>query len=253
MSITAAGILRQLDAHWLGAQMAALAALDTAHQAEVRRELRAVRPSARIDLGVLVESVKAQVQARAEADAERLAKSAPMMALRYRLSLLSEGRLKELRAHLREAEARGEVSVDFGPGSVAAAILERLDTIAERLYTADDVQPDAEPDDEAPPKRRRGVPRRRLSRPVVAAEAEPAPAEAQLPARRQPPVGGRRKREAERSTFLGPRLLGPGDPDRPFGAPIDYDRSAWSPRPPWLLSEDDGDDEPDEEIEDVDC
>ena len=71
-------ILRALDRHEQSVHMSALYDLSTAAQAEVRRTLSQVRPSSRIDIQVLVASVRerASVPSRALVEASILARLA---------------------------------------------------------------------------------------------------------------------------------------------------------------------------------
>ena len=195
---TAKTILRDLDRRRAQVQIATLGDLDDAASEEVRRALSAVPGNARIDVPLLVELVRRGIAARAEAKAERMRQDAPLRALQYRLSLMSEGRLAELHAHIKDAEARGEATVDFGPGSAAAAIMSRLDAIAERLGSntdapaettagkpaIDDTTTDLDAaldrldglDDDPAPRKRGGVRRVRSRRSQAVAEQPVEPA-----------------------------------------------------------------------------
>lgn len=214
---TANQILRSLDRHRAQAQFASLADLDAAHSDAVRRALSAVRPTSRIDVPKLLDSVRRDLAERAERDAQSEPDAAGI--LRYRLMLMSEGELTGLRDDLRTRVAAGEGDQPFEPGSAGALILSRIDGIATRLRAHDDVEPDVEPD----PEPRRSIPRRRPARTTQEATA---PAEARAPVEREARSSGPRKRSAR--PFLGPRLLGPGDPDRPYGMSVDYDPRASS-------------------------
>ena len=140
---------------------------------------------------------------------------------------------------------------------VEGAIEARLRAIASRLIEAGQTDDGSEASKLAmslfgPTGPKRSIPRAKSRRaPTLVAgpdPADPAPAPAKLagdapravarpPAGRGPwpvPVPGRPPRPA---LFLGgPRLLGPDDPNRPYGASIDYDPSYSPTTPPWLLT-----------------
>lgn len=242
---TARTILRDLNRRRAQAQIATLGDLDDDAHDAVRRALSAVPANARIDLPLLIESVRRDIAARAEAEAERARANSPLKSLRYRLSLISEGRLTELRDHLKQIEARGEKTVDFGPGSPGAAILAKLDCIAARLSKPTGTDATSKLDraldqldgiDDAPaPSQRRGVPRVRSKRAVAAmaqSDEQAAPSNRPSPKIRPNSSAGR-----ARAPFFHAGSHG----DRPLGCPVGSDYGRWqSPqRPPWLLALDD--------------
>ena len=107
------------------------------------------------------------------------------------------------------------------------------------------------PPDEPP---RRSIPRARSRRAldaVAGARALDAPAPAKraktAPRAVARPFSPGFPGGPARASYLGPRLLGPDDPNRPFGASIDFDPYYEPSRPPWLLADDD--EEPDEEAQ----
>lgn len=215
---TAREVLRSLDRRQQAEQIESLAALDSVHQAEARRALRAVKGAARIDLPVLIESVRRSVAERAAAEA---ASKPPAQPWRWAFSALMSDDQRQTFERLVAAggdpDLAASTALATGPRYGIAGLG------AARVYD-NDIEPDEElddlDDDDAPPRRQ--VKRRRLVR------AEP------------------RKPEREpREFYLGPRLLGPGDPDRRFGESIDFDRHHEPMTPPWLLP-----DEPDEENDD---
>jgi hypothetical protein len=212
---TAALIIRDLDRRQLLREMDVLGGLDDVASDAVRHALSAVPRSAKIDVRLLVDSVRRNVAEGAERKAQ--SEPDPLGILRYRLTLASSDQLESLRDDLR---------TEREPSVALETIMARLDRIADRLAIPNAVdEPDEEPDDEPP---RRSIPRIRSRR---AAQESSAPA----PAKRR-----------ERSIFIGPRLLGPGADDRPYGMSVDYNPRAWCPDPPWLLP-----DESDEEKADV--
>lgn len=148
---TAASILKQLDAHRLGAQMQALAALDTAAQSEVRRALTAVRGSARIDVPRLIESIRQTIAEQAKEQRK------PGQPWRYAITLMSDDQREEFRRLVQGGS---------DPDAAAQSVMKDKD-YASRLRPADTEVDDAA-DEDAPPKRR-SIPRRRLLR----AEREP--------------------------------------------------------------------------------
>lgn len=219
---TAASLLRQLDAHRTQVQITALTGLDAVAQAEVRRALRGVKGSARIDVDLLIGSVRRDIAERAEREAQR--EPDVLGILQYRLSLMTQGELVEMRDDLRARVAAGEGDQPLVPAITHASVPVGGD---------DDL--DDELDDEAddPPRRRsiQRIPSRR------AAASSRSPRDPANPAQKQEQrVSSRISRSL--AGFLGPRLLGPGADLDPYYVPMP---------PPWLLP----DEEPDAEKADV--
>lgn len=214
---TAQAIIKALERQRFQSDMGQLAALDSTHSEAVRTALSAVPGKSKIDVRVLLESVRRNV-------ADRAAKHPPGEAWRYAITLMDDGQLGEFKRLVRDGT---------DPNEAASRAKQCNRALPAPPSTAID---DAEPDDfdedgEPEPKRRRSIPRRRLLR-----------------AERKPKA---KKPEAAR-VFIGGRLLSPGDPDRPFGQSLDRDSRAASFKPPWLLSDGGEDELPDEEIEDDD-
>ena len=87
---TAAAIIRALERHRFHSEMGLLAALDSTHSEAVRAALAAVPPRSRIDVPVLLESVRRKV-------AEREAKRPPGQPWRYAITLMTDEQLEEFR------------------------------------------------------------------------------------------------------------------------------------------------------------
>lgn len=188
---TAAQILRSLDRHRVQAQFASLADLDDAGHDAVRRALSAVPAGSRIDVDILIASVRADVVRRAEAEAAKRAEVNPLGILKYRLSLMSKGELGAMRDELRAKVDAGEGDQPFEPGTPGALLMDRLGGIAARLHAhTADVEPDDVEDEDKPrpPRRRGGVPR---LRPQGVQGYVDAPTEA------TPPAGARTRSRAE--------------------------------------------------------
>lgn len=222
---TAAAIIRALERQRHQSDIAQLSELDGAHSEAVRAALFAVPRNARIDVRLLLDSVRRQIAARAEAASRR--QPDVMAVLRYGVTLVSEAGLEQLAAHLRSRAAAGATKVDFGPGSVAAEIMSRPDSISVRLRASREVERD-EIDEPHEKSRTRRV-RTRRSRGGTAETAASVPL---APTRR----------EKMHPRVFGPRVVGAGRDRRPFGCPTDVDDfDDWrSPRrPPWLVVEGD--------------
>ncbi len=164
---TAGHLLRQITARQRQADAIRVANLGDAERTAVVAALERVSSKARVDVDKLIATVRADVAKRAEAEA---AKQPDMLGiLRYELLLKSPEELLALRDRLQAAADAGETEVPWPlPGSAGAEVMGRLDAIASRLrsHATDDVeQPDEEPDadidDDAPPKRRGRVRRLR--------------------------------------------------------------------------------------------
>lgn len=207
--ITARAVLRQLDAHRLGAQMSALAAMTTPEQAEVRRQLAAVRPGARVDLPVLLDSVRRAVAERAAAE-----RPDPTLAFKYALTCMSDAELADLEADLARRVDDGDGDQPFEPHWPS--------------------WPDSPGSAGASP-----IPRRRLGRAREPAGRESAPSATTLAGTPEnPPSAAPRpfRRPVEQPSFVG---FGAAGRDRPYGCPEDADYDAWArPKlPSWLIDE----------------
>ncbi len=226
---TARAIIAALERHKFQSDMAALADLDGQHTEAVRAALASVPRKSRIDVRLLLASVRREV---AEREEQRRAHAQPW---KYSITLMSDGQAAAFRRLVEDGTDPDEAA----RRAMATASLPATTT------AVDDVEPDAEPDpdiddDDAPeqPPKRRGVERKPLKRAGedsrLRRRAAPAPARGVKRLEHRPTANGR--------PFLGGRCIGgPGDPDRPLGASVDFDPSAWVPRPPWLI--DDGTDE----------
>jgi len=100
VSVTVRAVLQALDRRRQLAQVAALDDLTVAEAEAVREALAGQRAGAKIDLHILVETVRAEVAKQRRAEAERLRADAPMMAFRYELSLMSLPQLVAARENL---------------------------------------------------------------------------------------------------------------------------------------------------------
>jgi hypothetical protein len=225
---TAALIIRDLDRRQLLRQMDVLGGLDDVASDAVRHALSAVPRSAKIDVHLLVDSVRRSIAARAEAEAAN--GNAWRYELELRIAAATSGDLHRLKDELQDARERGED--DAGP--IMRQFLDRLAGIAARLrettpapaHTTAHAEPDAEPDDDEPARPR--IPR----------------------VRSRTAAHGEQRTSARPKAATGPilcgRLLGVGDDRRPFGASIDYSPSYQHFDPPWLIkdeSEEEKDDE----------
>jgi hypothetical protein len=223
--VTAAHILRQLDAHRIGAQMSALAALDSVHQDEVRRALSRVKRGARIDLPVLIATVKRELLDRSTG--------------------MPPTERAEFQQFVRDDLARWRAECDqrgVTPGEPAAyGLMLQMQTAAAppsiKRYD-DDLDLDDDLDDDIDEKPRQRSKERRK------------PKRRSLPRRKLLRLEKRPRREPEQpSRYFGPRLFGVGADDRPYGRPVDYSPNYEHFDPPWLLSAGE-DDEPDRENDD---
>ncbi len=225
---TAAGLLKMLDRRKTQVAVAALGDLDDAGHDAVRRALTAVPAGSRIDVPGLLESVRAQLRRRAEAEAEK--RSAAAQPWRYELLLKNPRELLRLRDHLKAAADAGETMVEWPPGSAHALLDERLGEIRARLRPGadpeddllDDDLDDEDLDDEPARPIRRGV-RRLRSRSVedgAAALAGAGHPPAAAGARHAGPPG-------RHGRLLGGRVFVDGEDVTP--EPVDHFR------PPWLI------------------
>lgn len=218
---TAASILRQLEARRTQAQVAALADMDDSAQDEVRRLLGQVKPSARVDIGKLVESVR-------RSTARRMSGFTPQ----------DREAARAANAAWRSACAARSVSI---PSPEAYAVMLGMQATAyddvDDLDLDDELPDDLDDDDAKPLRRRRrkSVPRRASRRAAVSPAAGPDRAD---------PAPGREQRVLTRPagvparSYLGPKLISAAD--------FDYDPGYDPMPPPWLLDdelpdEDDGD------------
>ena len=158
--LTAAAVQSALAKRRTANALDALADLDEREHEAVADALATVKSSARVDVRVLVATVRAQLRRRDEAEAERrqVDGGAALSAMRYQITLATRDELEHMRDRLRAAADRGEERVPwpFPPGSNHAAFAARIDAIAANLRP-DDVEPDPDPDDDEParPRRRR--------------------------------------------------------------------------------------------------
>ena len=67
--MTASAVIRALDRRRAQNHIASLADLDDTHHEAVAHALAGVPPKARVDVPILIETVREQVRARAEAEA----------------------------------------------------------------------------------------------------------------------------------------------------------------------------------------
>lgn len=202
--VTVASVRRQIAASETAQRMQALAALDDRRRAAVLDMLAGLRPTATVDIDALLRAAGARAGAEA-------------------MGLTDEER-EHVRASLdrlrTEATARG-----IAPGDPAmyGLLLEMQSDAAPATTTA---TADAEPDPDIDDDDAADAPRTPLRRVRLRRHRRVAPGDGSRPS--APPAAPR--------TFLGGRVLGgAGDPARPFGCSVDYDSSAWVPRPPWLL------------------
>ena len=174
------------------------------------------------------------------------------------LATLDEDGRAHVRAMLSQASPRARVDITLlvefvrarisrpSRDEIEAAIIARLAAIAERLgghppsSRAEVMALAMFPPGPTNPKSKPRVPSRRALDSVAGPDpADPAPASVRRAS--DAPNG------VARASFLGgPRLLGPGDPDRPLGMP-DRDPDYEPSTPPWLLTDDD---DLDEEMDD---
>jgi hypothetical protein len=212
---TASSILRQLDARRAQVQIAALADMDDDAQDAVRRMLENVRPSARVDVGKLVASVRQTIEARQRAEASNMTPAERAAFQQHVAASLDRWRYECGRRGVAGAARYG-------------LMLQMQSDAAGRGEIADR--------DRAPP-RRRSPTRLRSKRQELEADDD------------APPRRGRSRRERPEPQpepmLLGPRAFsehGALGPDPAF-VPM---------RPPWLLSDGDPDDIEDEgEVEDA--
>ncbi len=227
---TAGTILRELDRRSYQANLSALGDIADEDRDAVVRALSGVSPKARVDVGLLIETLRNEAQERAEAEAERLKADADPW--RYELLLKSPEELLALRADLKRRVDAGEGDQPFRPGSPGAEIMDRLNGIASRLHAPGVEQPDPGLDDRPPPRPKvRRLASRRLAQSAPEAAdalepAHPAPAHAEPASARVP---GRP--ESRLSRLLGPRAFINGedigsDYVEPFA-------------PPWIIPDQD--------------
>lgn len=214
---TAASILKALDAHRIGAQMAALAALDSAHQDAVRLALSRVKGRARIDLRILIDTVCREI-------ADRSTGMSPAERAEFRQFI------RDSNARLRaECESRGIEPSD--PAAFALSLT--MQVAAAPRSTArydDDLDDDV---DDAKPRRK----------------AQRKPKVRSLPRRRLLRLERAKRKPEEPPRFLGPRLFAAGADDRPFGQSIDFNPRAQHFDPPWLIRSPEDEDCDDELVE----
>lgn len=254
---TAGSLLKQIAARRQQADAARVADLNDAERAAVVQALERVSPRARIDVRLLVATVTAEVRARAEAETARRARSNQVAALTYKLSLAPMSQLEQLRDHLRSAQRAGESAVDFGDGSVAAAIMSRVEVKVDRRPATISVPAaglDAALDEIDGINDSASRPRRSIPRVPSKRTGMQPPDGASAPATR-PASKNRPNRPATRDAapFFHGRAFGPnGDSDRPLGCPVgvsDYENWKNPKLPAWIIG--DGDSEPDKETEDA--
>jgi hypothetical protein len=176
---TAATIIAALDRHRLQFDMSALAELDAAHSEAVRAALSGVPRKARIDLRLLLSTVKSEI-------AERKARKPPPDPRRYEALLISQG---------YEPHRPG---VTPPPAAAPAA----------------DAELDDDVDDEQP--RRRSVPRRRSRRKASGQKPRPRPEPKQslyLGPKAFDQYGALARETV--APMLPPWLLDDGDPEKP--------------------------------------
>ncbi|HZJ13198.1 MAG TPA: hypothetical protein VFD26_11240, partial [Methyloceanibacter sp.] len=96
---TAGHLLRQIATRQQQADAARVADLAAAERTAVVAALERVSPRARVDVSVLIETVRTEVRARAEAEAARRQRDGGdvLAALNYQLSLISRGELADMR------------------------------------------------------------------------------------------------------------------------------------------------------------
>jgi hypothetical protein len=221
LGVTVSAIVRDLERRTQARQMDALADLDTAHADAVRAALLALKPRARIDLPVLLDSVRREVAAEQSGMTP-----ADIAAIDRRLD----------RLHV-EADARGII-----PGDAAYYGLS-LDL--DRMGAADDVEPDPDPDDEAAT--------RVLSMPALQAMTMPPFDDDDD----EPAKPRRRSIPRKRSRRLMPKPKSKPTPPEPFaltgiatfndGYRLGPEPGFTSMRPPWLLDAGDETETEDEE------
>jgi hypothetical protein len=217
---TVGHILKELDRRRFANGMAALADIADHDRDLVTQALARAPKSARVDVGVLVETLRKEAHERAEAESAR--RSAEAEPWKYELLLKSPAELVAMRDDLKRRVEAGEGGQPFRPGARTMS-----------HSRAHHVEPDPDPDDDEPSVRRkvlRGIPRR--LRPQSALEEPSAATEAPGPAS----PGTRSSRPQSRQA----------GPKRRFGvkAFVEYGSLAPEPvdfpNPPWLLPPDDG-------------
>jgi hypothetical protein len=212
-----------------------LSDLDPRERALARTLLADIPADARIAIADFAADVRRRAREQAVAEAEQ--RSSDARPWRYAITLMDEAEVAEFRRLVESGEdpdRAAERALDFTPP----------------LRANGKAEPDDELD-EAPPRRRGSIRRRPIRGDGGAQRADggkvaPEPAQAATPARSG--TAGRR------GAFLGPRVFGPHTDDRPYGQSIDFDHSAKSFPPPWLLDpEPDAEPDPDDgDDEDVD-
>ena len=212
---TARMILKSLDRLCAQAQFAALSTLDEDGRAQVRAALTQANPRARVDITLLVASVRERISRPSAAEVQA-----------------------SVAARLRAIAER----MDGHPPSSPAEVM------ALEMFPPGD-EPKVGKDF---PTKRRSIPRVPSRRAVDSAagpdRADPAPAPVRRAKNAPRPVARPFSRASMPGFYAGPRLLGPGDPGRPYGASEDFDPHHEHFRPPWLIDDPgDGLDELDEE------
>lgn len=254
---TAGSLLKQIAARRQQADAARVADLNDAERAAVVEALERVSPRARIDVRLLVDTVTAEIRARAEAEAARRARSNNVAAFSYKISLVPMPQLEQLRDQLRSAQSAGETAVAFGDGSIAAAIMSRPEIKVDRRPATDSAPAaglDAALDEidgicDSAPRPRRSIPRVTSKR----TQMQRSPGEsatATRPASENRPIGPATR---EPTPFLHGRAFGPnGESDRPLSCPVgvsDYENWKNPKLPAWIIG--DSDSEPEKETEDA--
>lgn len=221
-ALTAAGVLRALDRQRTQQHVAALADLDRREHDAVAEALEGVSPKAKIDIGLLVQTVRNKLQRRDAAEAERRQHTGAdiLGALRYGWSLKPLHELKAIRAELAARLDAGETQID-------ARTLAQIGAHT-KPAAGTDIEPDPDLDDN-PPRRRGGVRRLRLREQPERSED----ALASVPA--TDPPASTRTRSAPRnrrfSRLLGNRTFADGYDLTP--EPVEFET------PPWIISDDD--------------
>lgn len=170
---TAAGLLKLLDKRRTMAALNALGDMDDAHHEALRRSLAAVPAKSRIDVPVLLDSVRCEVAASARAELEKRKASAD--AGRYERLLISQGYVPR-----------------FGKVSASAGI-------------ARAVEPDPDPDeDRKPAPRKRSILRHRPRPQSTEDRSGDASAEVAAPRRRERISGDLSRSEGR---MMGPRAF----------------------------------------------
>jgi hypothetical protein len=215
--ISAGTILRNIALRQRQSEVAQIIDLPDNERAAAVDALSRVKADAKVDVAVLIATLRKEAQDRASAAAAR----APDLlgVFNFGLSLMTQGELERMRDDLRARVDAGSGDQPLLPSTPGAMITDRHRLA---IPSAPVEQPDELDDDELDDEPRAAVRRVRSRR--HRQQASPAAS-------------------ARKPFFIGPRLLGVGDPDRPYGMSIDYNRHAAHFDPPWLL--------PDEETHDV--